>query len=221
MVKTRLAILGLGSRSTLYYLKELNRLYNTKKGGYSTCPFILLNTDFEKINPLLPNTSAQLDTVLRDYFKEINTLDITQIVVPNITLHETIDRIDITKKILHPLHLSVSKIRENNLEKVVLFGSLHSMNSSYIRSYFELNSIEVVLPSHKDMLFLDEVRKYIYNETETTEIIKNYHLLIKRYTASYTVLLCCTELSIVKPLDQTNLIDMVQIQIEEALKHSI
>ena len=50
MKKNTLSILGLGSRSTLFYLAELNTLYLQKKGGYSTCPFTLLNTNFDEIN---------------------------------------------------------------------------------------------------------------------------------------------------------------------------
>jgi aspartate racemase len=218
MIQPQLLILGLGSRSTLYYLREINRLYNEKKGGYSTCPLILLNTDFDKINPLLPKMSAQLDAVIQSYLDKIATLEITLVVFPNITLHETLDRLEINKNIIHPLHLSVSKIQEYKWCKVVLFGSLHSMQSNYIRSYFELNSIEVVIPSPSDMLFIDEVRKHVYNETETNEIINNYHSLIKEYAKNYPVVLCCTELSIVKPIGEINIIDMVQMQIEKAVK---
>ena len=92
MSKTQLAILGLGSRSTLYYLEQLNKVYNTKNGGYSTCPFFLLNTDFDTINPLLPNTSVQLDAILQSYLYQIEALDVAELLIPNITLHETIDR---------------------------------------------------------------------------------------------------------------------------------
>ena len=54
-----LGILGLGSRTTQFYIQELNRMFQAKKGGYSTCPFILLNTDFHKINTFLPEPSLE------------------------------------------------------------------------------------------------------------------------------------------------------------------
>ena len=219
MSKTQLAILGLGSRSTLYYLEQLNKVYNTKNGGYSTCPFFLLNTDFDTINPLLPNTSVQLDAILQSYLDQIEALEVAEILIPNITLHETIDRLELQKNILHPLPLSVLKMKEIEAKKVVLFGSLHSMKSSYIRSYLELNSIEVLLPSSEEMEFIDEVRKHIYHTTETKEIINKYHQLIKKYSENYPVVLGCTELSILKPTDQRNIIDMAQLQIEAAVKN--
>jgi aspartate racemase len=217
MDKTALAILGLGSRSTTFYISELNRVFNQIKGGYSTCPLILLNTNFDTINSLLPNTSKPLDTITQHFIHEIKKLDIEHILIPNITLHETVDRLVVHKNIIHPIHLVVSKIKQNQWTKVVLFGSMHSMQSTYIRSHFSSNNIEIELPSQKDMLFIDEVRKRIYSETETEELINNYHVLIEKYTKNYPVVLACTELSIFKPTNK-NLLDMAQVQIIEAVQ---
>ncbi|MDG2431828.1 hypothetical protein, partial [Flavobacterium sp.] len=101
MSKESVGLLGLGSRSTLYYIEQLNRLYNKKMGGYSTFPFMMINTNFDTINSLLPNPSNELDAVLTEYVTRLEKLEITAILIPNITLHETIDRLKIRKKILH------------------------------------------------------------------------------------------------------------------------
>ena len=52
----RLGILGLGSRSTIFYMEQLNKIHQAVHGGYSTCPFMLINSDFNGINPFLPNS---------------------------------------------------------------------------------------------------------------------------------------------------------------------
>ncbi|QRM90261.1 hypothetical protein FG167_13785 [Lacinutrix sp. WUR7] len=221
MPETKLAVLGLGSRSTLFYLSELNRLYNQAKGGYSTCPFVLLNTDFNAINVLLPNPSEELDAVLKTYISEIETYNLQQILIPNITLHETIDRLHIAKDVLHPVNLSIKKIKANNWNKVVLFGSLFSMHASYIKNQLLANGIEVALPTQEDMEFIDDVRKQIYNETETTELIEKYHSLINSYSTNNPVIISCTELSILKPKGNNNVLDMADVQIEEAIKHCL
>lgn len=219
MTKTKLAILGLGSRSTLHYLKELNKLYHLEKGDYSTCQFTLLNTNFNAINQLLPNTSVALDAILQNYINEIEQFDIEEILVPNITLHETIDRLNIQKTILHPLALTLAKIQENKTKEIVLFGSKYSMQANYIRSYFESNQIAIILPNQEEMLLIDEVRKQIYNKTETTELINKYFSIIDKYSKNNLIVLACTELSILKPTNQTNIIDMAQLQIEAAIKN--
>tara|TARA_R110002072_G_scaffold2447_1_gene20263 strand:- start:4462 stop:5124 length:663 start_codon:yes stop_codon:yes gene_type:complete len=218
MVKIKLTILGLGSRSTSFYLKRLNSIYNQKNGGYSTCPFLLLNANFDAINSLLPTVSEKLDTAVSYYINQIKNLNIDYLLIPNITLHETIDRLNISQNILHPVHLSIAKIKENKWKKVVLFGSLFSMKSNYIKNQFKENGIEVLLPNEKDMVFIDEVRKQIYNESETDDLVKKYHSIIQKYTEIYPVILSCTELSILKPKDNKILLDMAEIQMEAAVK---
>ena len=218
MVKTKLAILGLGSRSTSFYLKRLNNIYNKKNGGYSTCPFLLLNANFDAINSLLPTVSEKLDAAVSYYIHQIKNLNIDYLLIPNITLHETIDRLNISQNILHPVHLSIEKIKENKWEKVVLFGSLFSMKSDYIKNQFKENGIEVLLPNEKDMVFIDEIRKQIYNESETDDLVKKYHSIIQKYTEINPVILSCTELSILKSKENKMLLDMAEIQMETAIK---
>jgi aspartate racemase len=216
--KVKLGILGLGSRSTLFYLKELNRLYNQEKGGYSTCPFLLLNANFDAINSLLPKTSKELIQINQHYIEQLEKLDSEYILIPNITLHETIDQLVLTKKIIHPVHLAISKLKQKKWSKVVLFGSLHTMQSRYITYHFNANKIEVVLPSQKDMTFIDEFRKHVYSESETLELIKNYQLMMEKYAKIYPLVLACTELSVFKPLNIENVLDLAQIQIIEAIR---
>ena len=218
MIKTKLAILGLGSRTTSFYLKNLNNIYNKEKGGFSTCPFLLLNADFNTINSLLPYVSDKLDAAVSQYTVQINSLNLDFLLVPNITLHETIDRLHISQNVIHPVHLSIKKIKENKWKKVMLFGSLFSMKSDYIKNQFITNDIEVILPNEEDMIFIDEVRKQIYNEVETDDLIKKYHSIIHKYTEENPVILSCTELSILKPIEHKMLLDMSEIQMEEAVK---
>jgi len=217
-MKTKLVLLGLGSRTTSFYLTALNSLYNQEKGGYSTCPLVLVNTDFNTINSLLPNISEQLDFAVSQYTDEIETLNFQHLLIPNITLHATIDRLKIKTKVLHPVYLSIKAIKDRHWGKVVLFGSLFSMTSSYIKEQFIANGIEVILPSQDDMTFIDVVRQRIYNETDTEELIESYHSIINKYTENTPVVLSCTELSILKPKGNKNLLDMAQVQLEEAIK---
>ncbi|GAA4233185.1 aspartate/glutamate racemase family protein [Postechiella marina] len=218
MEKVALSILGLGSRTTSFYLSELNELYNKKHGNYSTCPLLLLNANFNTINSLLPKPSKALNKVTQNYLTTIGKLGAKHILVPNITLHETIDGLEGNIGILHPVLLTIDRLKENNWSKIVLFGSIYSMKSNYINTYLSSTGIEVVLPTETDMVFIDHVRKEAYAGTESKTLIKNYHLLIKKYSGNYPVVLACTELSILKPLSVENLVDMAQLQMEQAIK---
>ena len=216
MKGTTLGILGLGSQTTAFYLKELNRVFNEIKGGYSTCPFVMFNTNFDFINSLLPDVSDELDKLIQAYISEIENTEIEHLLIPNITLHETIDRLKFNKSFIHPLDICILKLKENNWNQIVLFGSIHTMQSDYIRNQFAKNGILVILPSENDMQFLDEVRKEVYAETQTEKLIINYHLAIEKYTIKHPVILACTELSILKP-NNKNLLDMAELQIKEAV----
>lgn len=218
MEKVTLAILGLGSRTTSFYLSELNALYNKKYGNYSTCPLLLLNANFNTINLLLPKPSKALKKVTQDYLKAIGKLGANHILVPNITLHETIDEVKGNTSILHPILLTIARLKENNWSKIVLFGSLYSMKSNYINTYLSSSGIEVIQPAEADMVFIDHVRKEVYAGTESKTLIKNYHLLIKKYSNNCPVVLACTELSILKPSGVKTLVDMAQVQMEQAIK---
>ena len=215
-IKT-LGILGLGSQTTAFYIKELNRVFNENKGGYSTCPFLLFNINFDAINSLLPYISDDLDELVQACFSEIENTEIEHLITPNITLHETSDRLKYKNTILHPVDICISKIKENKWSQVVLLGSLHTIQSNYIRTKFSPNNIEILLPSEEDRLFIEKVRIAVYADTQTEELLNKYHLIIEKYAVNMPVILTCTELSIFKPINN-NLLDMAQLQIEEAVK---
>ncbi|KAA5827930.1 aspartate/glutamate racemase family protein [Algibacter amylolyticus] len=217
MDSVKLAVLGLGSQTTTFYISELNRLYNDKYGGYSTCPLIMWNANFDAINSLLPNISEELNSLTQGCINEIEKLDISHILVPNITLHESIDQIEVRKTILHPVYLTVAKIKILKLSKVVLMASEYTMNSAYVRSVFNANKIEIEIPSEEDRLQIDTFRKQVYAKKETEEVIVNFHEIVEKYTVKTTVLLACTELSVFKPKNNKRLLDMVEIQIMEAI----
>ncbi|WP_163397756.1 aspartate/glutamate racemase family protein [Flavobacterium fluviatile] len=212
-----LGILGLGSRSTLFYIKELNRLYHKKKAGYSTCPFILWNTNFHDLNILLPEPSDKIKVLLESYLAELLHLNADAVLVPNITLHETIDKLSMLPKIIHPVHLTISKLKEIGFNEVVLMGSLYTMESEYLKTAFHDANISVVLPATQDRLVMEETRKNIYWETESKQLMKDYAAIIKKYSVNHAVVLACTELSIACTTTNKNVFDMARIQIQTAV----
>ncbi len=218
-----IGILGLGSKTTLFYIEELNRQYNNLYGGYSTCPFKLLNVNFDKINQLLPNPSEALSKIVSDYLEQLLTLEIDSIVIPNITLHETIDWIfknkNVPVNLIHPVKSTIEKLKENNVDNVVLIGSLYIVNSEYINSTFKANNISIQNPIKADMHFIDSIRQKVYRGTETTELVNQYNMLLKNYARNANIVIACTELSIINGNSSPNVYDMVRIQVEDSIKN--
>ncbi|MDA6070845.1 aspartate/glutamate racemase family protein [Flavobacterium sp. AC] len=214
-----LGILGLGSRSTLFYIKELNRLYHKKRAGYSTCPFTLLNTNFDVLNNLLPKPSNKLKVLLSNYLTELSHLQVDAVLVPNITLHETIDKLSIMPKIIHPVHLTIAKLKDKGFSEIILFGSLHTMESDYLKWAFNNQNIAVSLPAVAERVVIEDVRKHIYWETESKELMQEYADIIKKYSSNNALVLACTELSVAWTTIDSNIFDMSRIQIEAAVEN--
>ena len=210
-------MLGLGSFSTLFYIKELNALYNAKHGGFSTCPFKMLNVDFDTINNLLPNTSKALDAIVKDNLNKLKALEIDTIVVPNITLHETIDRLSIEANIIHPIDETISNVKENKHTSVTIFGTLYTMQSNYITSKFIAENINVLQASKEDQQQIDDLRIAVYNGKEAQKQLEIFNELINKYTKNGVVVLACTELSVAYNIKNNRVYDMARIQIKKSV----
>lgn len=212
-----IGILGLGNRSTLFYIDQLNKKFNALFKGYSTCPFILYNIDFDNLNPYLPNQFNKLKPLLSVYIKEIKNLGINFLLIPNITLHETIDKIYIDLNLAHPVQLTIDKLIERKQSEAVIFGSAYTMQSNYIKSTFLQRDILLNEPGKEHKEFIDYIRKQIYYDLESKEDLEEYKRLLLLYSKDNPVIIACTELSILTSQTQINVLDMASLQIEKTL----
>lgn len=216
-------ILGLGIRSTQFYITQLQQQYHEQHGDYHTFPHLLYQVDFNTINPFLPDDFDTLLPTLKHVFQALTTLPAAQVVVPNITLHEAIDQLPLPLQLVHPVTLTLAHLKANNISKICLFGSLYSMNAPYLSKAFKDEGIQVIQPTKQDAVTLDELRKKVYNSTETKSNTLMFEQLINTYTAESNVVICCTELSVIfdKITTKTHVVDMALIQIQEVLTQSV
>ncbi|MGB2686176.1 MAG: aspartate/glutamate racemase family protein, partial [Olleya sp.] len=201
-----------------FYIKTLNAMYNKKYGGFSTCPFKLLNVDFDAINKLLPNTSNALDTIVKTHLNTLDALKVDNILVPNITLHETIDRLQIKTNVIHAIQETISKITGNNHVNVTIFGTLYTMQSNYLTSQFTAQSINIIKASDADMQLIDNLRIAVYNGDANPKQLNIFNDLLNKYTKNGIVVLACTELSVINTSNSKLVYDMARIQIQAAIK---
>lgn len=211
-------ILELGKETTTFYKEELNTAYTKQTKGKNMFPIQLLRTNFNEINNLLPKPSKQLEEIIQTYLDELLKLGVAQIIIPNITLHETIDNLKFNIPIIHPVHLTASEIKKNKYKKVVLFGSKYTMESNYVKNIFKQYDIITILPSKDDMLFIDNIRKVVYHKTTSKELIDDFNLMVKKYAQNNAMVIACTELSVASINGNRKIFDMARIQIKEILK---
>ncbi len=198
-MEIKLGILGLGNRSTLFYLNELNSIFNNKKGGYSTCPYLLLNTNFNTINPYLPNQFEQLVPVLEAYIKQLINLGAKKILIPNITLHETIDKItEFSQDIfIHPLELLSLALEKKDAKKpVAILGTKHSMSNPYFINRIKKEGFSIKNLNPQQIQLVDEFRTAIYHQTETKRLKIAFNQFVNDLSKENTIVIACTELSV-------------------------
>ena len=208
-------ILGLGKESTAYYIHQIHHQYHLERDGYSTCPFLLYQIDFQEINPFLPNNFSTLIPKMEVCLRQISELGITKLLVPNITLHETLDQMVIPLQLCHPVTLTLEYLNQNSISAVYLFGTKYTMNSGCIHQKFEENGIKIKSPTEADQMWLDDFRKTVYEMRQTAESISIFQNMIKTYGKHLPVVIACTELSIFSLKENPFCIDMMDLQIED------
>ncbi len=211
-----LGLLQLGSLASEFYIDELKNKSQIRSN--SSIPLKIQATDFDQINNLLPTPSEELEVIMKNYIDDLSNRDVSVIIIPNITLHETVDKLSIEPLIIHPVHLTIRELKKHNQSQVVLFGSNYTMKSDYIALYFENQGISVSVPSSEDMNHIDTLRKNFYQGIHTSEMQDNFQFLIDKYKRQYPVVLACTELSFHNSKENTRVYDMSRLQIAEALK---
>ena len=219
MNSNKIGVLGLGNRSTLFYINALNERYNQIYKGFSTFPFILYNSNFNEINPFLPNDFVNLEGVLLRHLNEIKRLGIDFLTIPNITLHETFDRLKFGMLVSHPVKLTIEKLIDNNEKEAVIFGSLYTMQSEHLKSSFEQEGIALFEPSIIDKEFVDQIRQDVYLGLESSSQMNEFNNLIRSYANERPVIIGCTELSIMLLENPMNIYDMASLQIENTLNY--
>ena len=218
MKKRKLGILGLGSQSTLFYMEELNALYHEKHQGYSTCPFLLLNTNFDEINRLLPHVSAELNALVQNSMNALIELGVDVVLVPNMTLFETLDQLQFKAKVIHPVYCTISEIEKKGFTKAVILGTKYTMKSEYLKSIFAANGIEIIPPTDEEVAFMDALRTQVYQRSETQEDLDEFHQMLEQFSKEHAVVIACTELSVARSKKNDKVFDMARIQIKCALE---
>jgi len=211
-VKNQLGLLYLGKDSSEFYLRKLTEF------GFKDVQVI--STDFFELNAQLPNNFKRLKSLLTPYLKQIEQGKITRLIVPNITLHETLDELDYSFKfkLSHPVLEGSRALKKKGVQEVFLFGSLHTMQGDYIKNYFENEDIKTVTPSQQDMLYIDQIRKKVFDGSIKKSETEAYESLIYKYHQKSPVVIACTELSVLQEsMKLINVYDLAMLQMESSL----
>ncbi|NIJ45635.1 aspartate racemase [Wenyingzhuangia heitensis] len=210
--------MGLGKIGILEMSKDSNNLYLNMLSNhcnFNTTNFSFYPTYFDEINNLLPHPSKELKKLLVNYLDKIK--DVNYLIVPNITIHQTLDELfkeqTFKFKLIHPIIELVHDLKKVDQNKVVIFGSKHTMQPGYISSLLENYGIKCSFPTTKDYQQIETYRIAVYNKTATPDTINNFNTIVKKHATKTNVILACTELSLAYNSNFSNVFDLVKIQV--------
>jgi aspartate racemase len=201
----------------LYLGKDSSEFYERKILDKGIKEMKIIQTDFKTINSFLPDQFDRLKEVIRPYLKQAESKNIEQLIIPNITLHETIDQIqdEFSFAVIHPVRAAIEFLKNKNIKKAVLFGTTYTMNKGYIVNMAKESGVVVNLPTEKHQLIIESFRKKVFYKTDSVLDRENYLNLLRSYSKISNVLLACTELSLIHETEQTeNVLDMASIQLK-------
>ncbi|WP_299669085.1 aspartate/glutamate racemase family protein [uncultured Polaribacter sp.] len=221
-MKGIVGILGLGKRSTNFYLETLQKSYFKIYGDYHTFPFLLYQIDFNTLNPYLPNQFSKLIPISQNLILELKKLPVKKWLIPNITFHETFDKLETKIPVFHPIALCLNFCKLHAVKEVTIFGTDYTMNADYLRGNLKNANISVQKIDLEDLKFINQFRKKVYENIEETKDIAVYASFIEKYASRSYVIIACTELSLVtEKINSKKIIDLAKLQINEVLKFSI
>lgn len=209
-----LVLIGLGARSTLFYQEKLHDLFFDNTENYPTCPFLLKQLNFNQINPSLPDGIEKISPILSHELQSYDRENVA-ILVPNITIHKVLDTFSFRCNIVHPYVLLREKLKDNQIDKIIIFGTKHTPKDAYVKTQLPHLNIEVL--QEEEMLFLDNLRKRVYAYQETENDIILYNTLLQKYAKNHTVVIACTELSVINSSSHKNIIDLALLQCQAAI----
>lgn len=202
-----IGLLGLGEYSTKYYADALNQ-------SISNDPELELKihqVDFEFINEHLPFGFEILKPIVEKHILDLYNLGVNNIVIPNMTLHLTVDRINlparIKDKIIHPFKETIQQLKEKGIQEITLLGTRHTMQSDLIQKYFKDEKIDLHTINQENLVAIDELRMKVYEQGASDALAKELNSLSSKYP---NPVLMCTELSLIN----SDFIDAVKCQIQ-------
>ena len=156
---------GMSWESSLVYYKILNETVRERLGGFHSCTCVLESVDFAEIEKL--QHKNDWDSLNKKMVKAAKNLEHAKsdfIILCTNTMHLCSDTIlnNINIPFLHIAEATGKKIKDSNLNKVLLLGTKFTMEREFLKNKLQKDfGIEVIIPDTNDR---EKVHDIIYKE---------------------------------------------------------
>lgn len=213
----KIALIRLGVQASEFYEKIL-RQQCEKIQGHAPSTVEVIEADFDTINRHLPDNFIALKPLLLNMLSSFDLQEFSAVLIPNITLHTMIDRLNIEdalmNKLIHPIKAGIGLLNEHEINRITLFGTRHTMQTDQLARYFRESGITVDSPSPQHIRQIDDIRLQVYDSGYKEDLSEELHSVATLYEKP---VLACTELSLLNTDER--LTDLSRIHLLEACRH--
>ena len=221
---------GMSWESSLVYYKIINERVREVLGGFHSAKCIMESVDFAEIEKLQHEGNWEsLNGIMVESARNLEKANAELIILCTNTMHLCSEEIinNVSIPFLHIAKATASKIKLNNIKKVLLLGTKFTMEKEFfgeiLRNDFD---IEVVIPNEMDR---EIVHRIIYKELVHGKIEsvskKVYQRIINDSikNGAEGVILGCTEIPLLIKSSDVNIpvFDTTRIHAESAVEFAL
>jgi len=223
-MKTIGLIGGMSWESTVTYYRIVNEVVKEQLGGLHSAKVLLYSVDFQEIEACQANGDWDKSAeILGTAAQNLEKAGADFIVICTNTMHKVVPQIQqkISIPIIHIAEATAEKLKENNIDKVALFGTKYTMKEDFYKAKLIMNKIDVLIPDEEDMEIINHIIYHelclgIISEESRNKFINIFGKLEER--GAQGVILGCTEIGLLIGQQDTTLpvFDTTQIHATKA-----
>ena len=217
---------GMSWESTVVYYTKLNQYVKETMGSEHSAKMLLYSFDYHELEVLLEkNDWTSIETRLIKEAKALETTGADCLLLGANTMHIAAHKVEQALKIplIHIVKATREAVKNKGMKKVLLLGTMYTMQSDLYPNLFKEEEIEVVTPSKRNQASLHRI---IYQE-----LIKGNFLDASKQKVLEMidqedvdgVILGCTEIPLlIKQNDcQVPLLDTLELHVKAAVDFAI
>ena len=217
---------GMSWESTVIYYTKLNQYVKETMGSEHSAKMLLYSFDYHELEVLLEkNDWTSIEMRLIKEAKALETMGADCLLLGANTMHIAAHKVEQALKIplIHIVKATREAVKNKGMKKVLLLGTMYTMQSDLYPNLFKEEEIEVVTPSKRNQASLHRI---IYQE-----LIKGNFLDASKQKVLEMidqedvdgVILGCTEIPLlIKQNDcQVPLLDTLELHVKAAVDFAI
>jgi aspartate racemase len=220
---------GMSFESTIDYYKLVNEGVRNQLNGSHSAKILMYSYDYADLELLLENNKwEEITNRLSEDAIKLKNQGADFLVICANTMHIVADEIEKRSKlkVIHIVKSTAAYALEKNIKKVLLLGTLYTMQSEMYPKIFNENLMELITPNKVDQAFIHrtiylELIRGVISEDSKKRLLS----IIKEHQKNgiEAVILGCTELPlIIKEKDlELPLINTLKIHVDAVVQYAL